>query len=402
MTAPAILEIDAGGQESISGLSIGGFAAATEPISLTLKVNHGTLTANTRLGGGVDAYQVTNNGTDLLTVRAPLAAIQVLLAAENGLIYGNTSNPKGTGALAILVGDGFGNRESAVVPISITGTMTLASEGLQHGMVAGNDLSSDSPTMPLTDEALPLNESASTVTGRMIFYNRSVFDGNDAAIDANDDNAIATDKTPLLPLDLQSTAANITSYSRGINGIMIDLSADGNHAAITASDFVFKVGNNNSLESWIDAPAPSAVVVRPGAGVGSSDRIVITWATGAIRNMWLEVKVLPNANTGLATTDVHFWGNRVADSGTSPSQNTFDTTTTDAAQVFATLGAGKPITDLRDYNRDGQVTSTDAAIVFANIGTLNKLLGTFTLTNVPGHIGPMPTGASNITNLDGN
>jgi hypothetical protein len=85
------------------------------------------------------------------------------------------------------------------------------------------------------------------------------------------------------------------------------------------------------------------------------------------------VQVLPTANTGLAATDVHFWGNKIADSASSSPAGTFDTTSTDSAQVNATIGAGKPITDLRDYNRDGAVTSTDAAIVAANIGTIQRI-----------------------------
>ncbi len=75
-----------------------------------------------------------------------------------------------------------------------------------------------------------------------------------------------------------------------------------------------------------------------------------------------------------------FWGNKVADSGTGLVAGNFQTTTADAAQVFATVGAGKPVTDLRDYNKDGQVTTNDASIVFANIGNLIRL-------NVPA-VGP--------------
>jgi hypothetical protein len=41
--------------------------------------------------------------------------------------------------------------------------------------------------------------------------------------------------------------------------------------------------------------------------------------------------------------------------------------------VFGNIGAGKPITDLRDYNRDGAVTTTDAAVVFANIGNIVRI-----------------------------
>lgn len=209
------------------------------------------------------------------------------------------------------------------------------------------------------------------VLGRMLFYNQSSFDGNNGAINAGDDAAIAPNKSAYLPGSGTATFASVSSYTRGINGIMMDLS--GSHPGITASDFVFRIGNNNAPSTWAAAPAPLAVSVRAGAGVGGSDRIEITWANGAIVNRWLEVTLLATAATGLSESDVSFWGNKVADSGTSPSPGTFDTTSTDASQVFATIGSGKPITDLRDYNRDGQVTSTDAAMVFTNIGTIVRL-----------------------------
>jgi hypothetical protein len=216
------------------------------------------------------------------------------------------------------------------------------------------------------------------VAGRYVFYNQSSFDGNNDGINAADDAAIATDKSAYLPGSGVATTANMTSYSRGINGIMIDLAST--HGAITASDFIFKVGNDDSPAGWTTAPAPTAVSVRPGAGVGGTDRIEITWASGAIANQWLEVVLKGNdaaggfdTNTGLAASDVFFWGNKVGDSGSSSPADKFDTSSTDAAQVFATIGSGKPVTDLRDYNRDGGVDSSDAALVFASIGSITRI-----------------------------
>ena len=219
---------------------------------------------------------------------------------------------------------------------------------------------------------LQVDEPVVGIVGRHIFYNQSSFDGGSAAIEpVNDNAAIATDKTPYLPLGTTAVFDNITSYSRGINGIMVDI---GNiPGPITASDFIFKVGNNNTPSTWAAAPAPSAVSLVPGGGIAGSDRVIITWPSGSIMNTWLEVQVLANANTGLVTPDVHFWGNKVGDSGTGTPATTFVTNTTDSLQVFATLGGSKPITDLRDYNRDGQVNTTDSLQVFANLGSIVRL-----------------------------
>jgi hypothetical protein len=154
---------------------------------------------------------------------------------------------------------------------------------------------------------------------------------------------------------------------------MVDLNAGINHTGITASDFTFKVGNNNAPSTWGAAPVPSAISVFPGAGVGGWDRVIITWASGSIKNQWLEVQVKATVNTGLVTPDIYFWGNKVGDSASSSPATQFSTDASDAAQVFASIGTPKPISDLRDYNRSGSVDATDAAIVFANIGSIVRI-----------------------------
>ena len=60
------------------------------------------------------------------------------------------------------------------------------------------------------------------VFGRWVFYNNSSFDGKDANATAQDDGAIATDKSALLP-GQKASFKNYTSYSRGINGMMVDV-----------------------------------------------------------------------------------------------------------------------------------------------------------------------------------
>src|SRR5262249_51347952 len=85
---------------------------------------------------------------------------------------------------------------------------------------------------------------------------------------------------------------------------------------------------------------------------------------------WLEVIVKGNdtlggndANTGLAASNVFFWGNALADDGTTPDDaGAYRTTATDeldARNNPKTLIDNIPITNLQDYNRDGQVSTTD-------------------------------------------
>ncbi|MEN6451761.1 MAG: SdrD B-like domain-containing protein, partial [Thermoguttaceae bacterium] len=90
---------------------------------------------------------------------------------------------------------------------------------------------------PATDTA---TVTTSVIAGRHVFYNNSYYDGNNTAANAQDDSAIATDKTALLP-GQKAGFANYTSYNRGINGVMVDIA--GVAGPITAADFEFKVGN---------------------------------------------------------------------------------------------------------------------------------------------------------------
>lgn len=78
--------------------------------------------------------------------------------------------------------------------------------------------------------------SAAQVVGRDVFYNNSYFDGRNPAADTSDDNAIATDKQALLPGQTASFT-NYTSYSKGINGVMVDIAGLGSPLNLTAADF---------------------------------------------------------------------------------------------------------------------------------------------------------------------
>ncbi len=218
---------------------------------------------------------------------------------------------------------------------------------------------------------------APTVAGRYLFYDNSFWDGNDAVPSAADDASIATDKAAYLPGSGAATFANLSSYAKGINGIMVDLQGGGNHASITLAnvlnDFTFKVGNNNSPGAWAAAPLPTAVTVRLGAGVGNSDRVELIWADGAITQQWLEVIAKADPDTGLVANDVFFFGSELANTGWSNTATVAKVTSMDitATQTNgATLAANIPITNLYDFNRDHKVDAIDVTFVQVH-GTTN-------------------------------
>jgi hypothetical protein len=216
-----------------------------------------------------------------------------------------------------------------------------------------------------TDKASK-SETAETA-GRYVFYNKSTFDGNNAAANADDDGAIAPDKTALLPGET-ATFANYTSYSKGINGIMIDIA--GLPGTPTASDFTFKVGNDNTLASWATAAVPMSIAIREGAGVDGSDRITIVWASSAIQKQWLQVTVKATTATGLASDDVFYFGNAIGETGNSATDATVKPTDEIGARNNPhTLGENPAgIDDVYDFDRDKKVGPTDE-IIARNHGT---------------------------------
>ncbi len=207
--------------------------------------------------------------------------------------------------------------------------------------------------------------SAAAVVGRYVFYNNSTFDGHAPDLGPEDDYAIATDKQALRPGEVASLA-NYTSYSRGINGIMVDVAGLSDGYTPDAAHFEFKVGDGDDPSTWQPAAEPVAVGLREGAGVGGSGRISIAWADFAVRNRWLQV-TLSAESFGLAANDVFYFGNAVAEAG-----NTETDTLVTATDLLLARNNPRNFLDpadvdfAYDYNRDRRVNATDVLLARNN------------------------------------
>jgi hypothetical protein len=233
--------------------------------------------------------------------------------------------------------------------------LSLSAVGSGITDVAGNPL------------AFGANESFTVqvaVVQRAVFYNGSTWDGNNLAANTSDDAAIDTTKSALLP-GQTGGFANYTGYSRGLNGIMVDIA--GPHGTIGADDFSIKVGNNNTPGSWAAGPAPTSVTLRAGAGSGGSDRYTLIWANNAIQKTWLQVTLLANANTGLSANDVFYFGNAIGEVGNT-SANAFVTSADEALiRLNFTTGFGTvPVTAPYDIDKNRFVQTSDAALSRVN------------------------------------
>ena len=209
---------------------------------------------------------------------------------------------------------------------------------------------------------------AARVTGRSVFYNRSAYDGNDPLPTAADDAAIDAAKSALLP-GQTATAANVTSYSRGINGVMIDVAGlpPGTVAGnlLGVNDVSVRTTSAAVPTAWSAGPAPSSVTVRPGAGVGGSDRVTLIWADGAITNRWAEVTLLANGDTGLAAPDVFAFGSLIGDADGSRAVNLgdFGALRQDFGRTGLSIAGGRA-----DFNRDRAVNLADFGLLRGNFG----------------------------------
>ena len=384
-------------------------AGAILNFSSNLTVQSSTITGNSAddHGGGIVAVGVLqvfstflrnsilagNTGGDYIgTSNVPIAPA----SAYNIIGDPNTAGGLVNGVNGNIVGDGLGG----VLDIHTVLDTNLADNGgptLTHALVpgspafnAGDPLFDPNATDPPTlyDQRgvgyarvfggrldIGAVEFGSTfqvsVVARQIFYDNSVFDGNLPGVSSSDANAIATDKQALLPGGLASVD-NVTSYSRGINGVMVDLA--GSHPDITAADFTFRVGASNDPGSWTLAPEPLEVVVLPGQGLGGADRVAIVWADGAIKNTYLQVIVAANANTGLDASDEFYFGNRIGDTFQNSPAGMFLTSVSDEIAVRNTPPVGnQPVTAVLDFDKNGLINASDQIIARNNIGVLPRI-----------------------------
>ena len=114
-----------------------------------------------------------------------------------------------------------------------------------------------------------------------------------------------------------------------------------------------------------------------GGGAAGSDRLELFWPNNAVKNAWLQVEVLPNADTGLADLggsyagigDIFYFANKAGDTG-NDNGGSYIITSADTTQVRLHPGLGVPVDYLYDINKDGNITSADTTQVRLNAGQL--------------------------------
>ncbi len=87
-------------------------------ITLTLHVVHGTLNLSTNVQGGLSSNEITGNGTNSVTIIAPVNYLNTTLAAIGGLNYTPAAGYLGADTLDLAATDPAGNTAIASVTIS--------------------------------------------------------------------------------------------------------------------------------------------------------------------------------------------------------------------------------------------------------------------------------------------
>ena len=205
--------------------------------------------------------------------------------------------------------------------------------------------------------------SPSTVVNRGLFY---------AGAAGASASSSLSDKVALLP-GQASSFSNYTNYSRGLNGLVIDVSGLPLTTTNTllAASLQFANWNGIDVSGFVALPGAAipTVTIAGGAGVGGAARATITFPDNTLQNTWLRVTVLANATTGLTANDVFYFGNVIGDVNTGNTAtrlrvNALDTSGVRNNQSPGANSAG--VTNIFDINRDGRVNALDTSVVRNN------------------------------------
>jgi uncharacterized repeat protein (TIGR03803 family) len=369
--------------------------------------SHGDVWGTTVYGGNnEDTYQYSGAG-DVFELHAPYLTVTAqpdaavankpfasdisvavldpfgnLITSENTFLNLTIGTGPAGAALSGTVGaaasDGIAN--IGLSQVNLPGVYTLIVNYASNSYLTGT-------TAPITVSGA----TASTIVARNFFYNGSNFDGNNVAGNASDLNAIATDKTALLPGGT-ATYSNMTDYSKGINGIIIDISNLPSGATLTPADFQFATGDVNDTTTWTPLTTSPTVTLLPASG--GVTPVDLTWPNGTIVNTWLQVTVLADTNTGLASNDVSYFGNligKVSDTG-SPEQ----VTALDLTRIENNIVGVAAITNPYDVNKDGSVDAEDLVLTQRNSFSAIRLI---TPTgNGPAAVTPQIVAAASLNN----
>ncbi|MCY2976634.1 MAG: Ig-like domain-containing protein [Planctomycetota bacterium] len=311
------------------------------------------------------APTISNIGDQTTAFQTPTAAIPVTVfdaeTALNDLVLSVTSssNTALVPVANVTFGGTGGNRTLVVTPASGQSGTSIIVIRVTDGSGAFSEVFFTLTVQPAA--------TAASVVGRNVFYNNAgaVFGTNGAnATDPLVNPVLAIDptKSALLPGGTAGVA-NFTNYSRGINGLVIDITNPANLAAIDASSFQFATWSTfpDATPNFVTITPTVTVSTFATGGQGGSARVKLTFPDRAIENAWLRVTVLANPlTTGLTANDVFYFGNARFDVNSTNATVQVGTNILDTNQVRGQNGQNSGIvSNVFDVDRSGAVNVLD-------------------------------------------
>ncbi len=251
---------------AITGISVSDADAdpASQNVTVTLSVAHGTLDIATNVSGGVTAGQVSGDTTGTITITATQNQINATLAAGSGLLYTPTANFNGPDAVHIVTSDGGSTGtggtlsdtdDKAITVTAVNDAPVVAGDGTETLAATNEDVNNNALTNTVSSlfsaqfsdatDQVSGGSSADTFAGIAVTVNGSGASGNwqywNGASWVNigaSSTASATVITAATPIRF-APAANFNGAAPTLTVKLIDSSAgaltNGSHVDVTTS-----------------------------------------------------------------------------------------------------------------------------------------------------------------------
>lgn len=234
---------------------------------------------------------------------------------------------------------------------------TSALSNQQVTITASDGMSSSTVTFSVSAQV--------NVSNAQVFYKGSAFTAGGTNVAAALDPSKELAHAGTAPLTL--SYVNMINTTLGINGIVFDI-AGLTATSLASSDFGFYMSPQglfnaaaNPPSSWAAAPAPSGIFVTPGTDTTAA-RIRIEWPDNAIANRWLQIRVLKD-NTDLPNTEVYYLGHLQGELNGQILGNAYIVSNADLVMVRPLAGGVRPVTDIRDLDKNRVVSNADGVAI---------------------------------------
>jgi hypothetical protein len=252
------------------------------------------------------------------------------------------------------------------------GTATIAMPSLVYvGLAASAGITTELNTATATNVSVTGDTRNASIAGRQVFYNNATGANLSSAGAAT--SAIDTSKIALRTVGTASSFANYTNYSRGLNGLVVDIAglpATTTNATMLASlQFAQWNGIDPNGFAALPVAAVPTVVILADSGTAGSDRVKITFPDNSLQNTWLRVTVVANANTGLTSNDVFYFGNVIGELNTGNTTTRLRVNGQDTNLILLNQSPSANsalVTNIFDLNRDGRVNGQDTNVLLTN------------------------------------